>query len=268
LSKSGFSPESISKTRREKSSLLEEHTHVIKSCTDEMKELDIEIRNNDKLMTDAEKEMTKITKSIRGLKNHIEGDLFVINECKKWISIFEKSRKDNHNAEQELQSAISTEEMIKRMKLSQKGERLFMETYQQVVDEMIGKDVRAKVLISAENILLDISNSKQLTDPCASWIKLIAFDFATLLHSMKNNIPALGLLIHNTPRREDILESWYERIFTFPYALERSCGDAPLFQYIVATVSAPPQHLQTKEYVRMKLDPSLGDEGALFKETF
>jgi hypothetical protein len=104
-------------------------------------------------------------------------------------------------------------------------------------------------------------------------IAIIAFDLTMLVFSLENKsnaryIPYLDLLIHDSPKRNDIYLVMYKRIFDFIIKLEETyLPIGTSFQYIITTLDASEKVLDNRdEYIRLALDNS-GDGGKLFGNT-
>ncbi|MBV4429693.1 DUF2326 domain-containing protein, partial [Clostridium tyrobutyricum] len=104
-------------------------------------------------------------------------------------------------------------------------------------------------------------------------IAIIAFDLTMLAFSLENKshgeyIPYLDILVHDSPKRNDIYIVMYKRVFDFVIKLEETyLPIGASFQYIITTLDASKQVLENrKKYVRLSLDNS-GDGGKLFGTT-
>ena len=83
-------------------------------------------------------------------------------------------------------------------------------------------------------------------------LKIVAFDLSAMHRASEGKADLPAFLIHDSPREADLDGSLYAAIFELAESWES--GGAPCsFQYIVTTTTAPPDHLHSDEYVRLKM---------------
>jgi len=130
----------------------------------------------------------------------------------------------------------------------------FIETYQRVVSRLISS-AAAAALISKPNGIHDLLEESEELGSKESLMKLWAFDFATLVRSIEAPVSLPGLLIHDSPKQEDLAEEEYWRLFRLARSLEQGHQCNALFQYIVTTSTPPPNELRDDGHVRLHLTP-------------
>lgn len=116
-------------------------------------------------------------------------------------------------------------------------------------------------------------NGKVDTGAGMKSIAIIAFDLTMLAFSLESKsegkyIPYMDILLHDSPKRNDIYLVMYKRVFDYIIKLEEkyfSLGTS--FQYIITTLDISKSVLEAKDkYIRLTLDNS-GDGGKLFGTT-
>jgi hypothetical protein len=123
----------------------------------------------------------------------------------------------------------------------------FLTRAQRVAELLISPDATPKLEITEENQLrFWIERDGVAVKDVQS---VLTFDVAALLRSIEANISHPGLLIHDTPRQDDLSDGDYRPLFEFFDALERAWPGEPGFQYILTTSSAPPDQCQKKQVV-------------------
>lgn len=102
-------------------------------------------------------------------------------------------------------------------------------------------------------------------------ISIIAFDLAMLTYALEKESANeystyLNLLIHDSPKRNDIDINMYKRVFDYVINLEEKYSNID-FQYIITTLDISQKVKDNeKEYIKLRLDNS-GDGGKLFEAT-
>lgn len=90
----------------------------------------------------------------------------------------------------------------------------------------------------------DISSAAFVT------LRLLIFDLACLLGSVRTTSHHPGFLLHDSPREADLSVHIYRRLFTLIAGTEEpSKSENESVQYIIATTEAPPKHLQSRPWL-------------------
>jgi hypothetical protein len=154
----------------------------------------------------------------------------------------------------------------------------FVDTFRRVVSQLISP-AAAAVLNANPNSIHDLMGENEDLGSKESLMKLWAFDFATLVRSIEAPVFLPGLLIHDSPKQEDLADEEYWGLFTLARLLEPGDQGNALFQYIITTSTPPPVELQDKDHVRLHLAPGRNtslnpdtdeeeDDGYLFRCRF
>ena len=83
-------------------------------------------------------------------------------------------------------------------------------------------------------------------------LRLLAFDLAALLGSVRETSQHPGFLLHDSPREADLSVHIYRRLFTLITGTETQAENETV-QYIVATTEAPPDNLQKTPWLTCAL---------------
>lgn len=94
-------------------------------------------------------------------------------------------------------------------------------------------------------------------------LKIVAFDLAALHLATEGKAIIPPFLIHDSPREADLDGMLYGRLFEMIAEWEKN-SEAPCFQYIVTTTTAPPPELCGDDFVKLKMS-STPAKNRLFK---
>lgn len=94
-------------------------------------------------------------------------------------------------------------------------------------------------------------------------LKIVAFDLAALHLATEGKAIIPPFLIHDSPREADLDGMLYGRLFEMIAEWEKN-SEAPCFQYIVTTTTAPPPDLCGDDFVKLKMSSTPAKE-RLFK---
>jgi len=131
-----------------------------------------------------------------------------------------------------------------------------------VIRELVPGDVRGSAKLDGNGLKLDLELGGNRSTAAIDSLKVIAFDLATLVMSMERSLCMPGILVHDSPREADLSQTVYERLFAFAAKLE-SCGSAPLFQYVLTTTTAPPEHFRREPWMRLVVKGAPAEERLL-----
>ncbi|NWG26842.1 MAG: DUF2326 domain-containing protein, partial [Pseudorhodoplanes sp.] len=90
-------------------------------------------------------------------------------------------------------------------------------------------------------------------------LKIVAFDLAALHMAVEEKADLPAFLVHDSPREADLDGQLYARLFSLVHQWEEE-AEAPCFQYIVTTTTAPPKELQGDNYVRLAMTSTPAEE--------
>lgn len=147
------------------------------------------------------------------------------------------------------------------------------ETYNEVVDFLSCSSRQGIINNKTFEPSILFKNGQIDTGAGMRSIAIIAFDLTMLVFSLKSKlkghyVPYIDVLIHDSPKRNDIYLAMYKKVFDFVIELEETylpMGES--FQYIITTLDASKKVLDNRsKYVRLALDNS-GDGGKLFGKT-
>ncbi|AVQ47463.1 DUF2326 domain-containing protein [Clostridium botulinum] len=152
--------------------------------------------------------------------------------------------------------------------LKNKGFNRIVEIYDDVV-VFISNDSRNGT-INKKNFepLILFKNGEEDTGAGIKSISIIAFDLTMLTYALEKQSegesnPYFNLLVHDSPKRNDIDLNMYKRVFDYVIKLENDYSNID-FQYIITTLDISEKVKEDKEkYIKLLLDNS-GDGGKLF----
>jgi hypothetical protein len=90
-------------------------------------------------------------------------------------------------------------------------------------------------------------------------LKIVAFDLAALHLATEGKAIIPPFLIHDSPREADLDGMLYGRLFEMIAEWEKN-SEAPCFQYIVTTTTAPPPDLCGDDFVKLKMSSTPAKE--------
>lgn len=128
------------------------------------------------------------------------------------------------------------------------------ERYKGIISSWIPSGVDGKMTLDGNGLKVDarLSGRGEVSTAALESLKIVAFDLAALHMATEEKVVLPAFLVHDSPREADLDAVLYERLFEFVESWEVE-GKPCCFQYIITTTTAPPPHLQTKEYVRLEM---------------
>jgi hypothetical protein len=105
----------------------------------------------------------------------------------------------------------------------------------------------------------EFSGRGEVSTAALDSLKIVAFDLAALHMAVEERAEIPAILIHDSPREADLDSQLYAGLFDLVHKWEQAT-DTPAFQYIVTTTTAPPEHLQSDLYVRLKMSSTPPDK--------
>jgi hypothetical protein len=128
---------------------------------------------------------------------------------------------------------------------------------------LVPEGAEGRVLLNESGIQPMIGLHGDLTTAAVDSLKVVAFDFATMLLTMEGKTELPGFWLHDSPREADLGLVLYHRLFELAHWLEGRT-DTPQFQYIVTTTTAPPERLKGSLWQILELS-SAPPERRLFR---
>ena len=105
----------------------------------------------------------------------------------------------------------------------------------------------------------EFSGRGEVSTAALDSLKIVAFDLAALHMAIEEKADLPPLLIHDSPREADLDGQLYARLFSLVHQWEEE-AEAPCFQYIVTTTTAPPSELQGDNYVKLRMSSTPAEE--------
>jgi hypothetical protein len=148
--------------------------------------------------------------------------------------------------------------------------KAFCATYQKVVAYLISPTARSVIKRSSKGIGIQVKqDGTEYSGSSVGLMKLLALDFAVLVRSIESPVFLPGLLIHDSPRQQDMTNDEYWRLFRLARLLEQKQREQKFFQYVITTPSPPPPELCDDDHVVLKLGLSQSrTDGLLFRSRF
>lgn len=130
--------------------------------------------------------------------------------------------------------------------------RTLEERYQGVMAAWLPEGVQGSIKLDGNGLRVDaeFSGRGEVSTAALDSLKIVAFDLAALHMAVEERADLPAFLIHDSPREADLDGQLYARLFSLVHQWEEGV-EAPCFQYIVTTTTAPPSELQGDRYVRL-----------------
>lgn len=144
--------------------------------------------------------------------------------------------------------AEETKKLIEREDARHAAQRRRLERmYQFVCEEVLGPTAESSISLTNSRLALAVRSGGEAMDS----FKIVAFDVAVLLLSAEQRTSLPAFWIHDSPREADLGASIYSRFLRRMASFEQLASRQ--FQYIVTTTTAPPNDLQSRDYVRLQI---------------
>jgi hypothetical protein len=117
-----------------------------------------------------------------------------------------------------------------------------------VASHLTKTEIHGKIEFESDSLKATMNYAGDETSAALITLRLLAFDLAALLGSVRTNSHHPGFLLHDSPREADLSSHIYRRIFTL-IAGTVSEQDNQAIQYIIATTEPPPEHLQKEPWL-------------------
>lgn len=153
---------------------------------------------------------------------------------------------------------------------TEKRLEMFSAMYADIIQAVLGTSVSASTELGERGLNPTVKRNRELGGAALETIKTLAFDLASVVHSMEGKGNHPRFLIHDGPREADMARVIYERFFIYARRMEESYStEEAAFQYILTTTTHPPTDMQ--EGTPWLLGDRLSGktkEGRLLKEDF
>lgn len=146
-------------------------------------------------------------------------------------------------------------------KRAQQAIRTLEERYRGIMSAWLPEGVDGAIKLDGKGLKVDAQFSErgEVSTAALDSLKIIAFDLATLHLAVEEKADLPAFLIHDSPREADLDGALYARLFELVGKWEDE-AEAPCFQYIVTTTTAPPADLQKDQYVRLRMSSTPADD--------
>jgi hypothetical protein len=130
--------------------------------------------------------------------------------------------------------------------------RILEERYQAIMAAWLPNGVEGTIKLDGHGLKVDaeFSGRGEVSTAALDSLKIVAFDLAALHMAVEETADLPAFLVHDSPREADLDGQLYARLFSLVQQWESEV-EAPCFQYIVTTTTAPPRELQNDYYVRL-----------------
>jgi hypothetical protein len=139
--------------------------------------------------------------------------------------------------------------------------RTLEERYQGVMAAWLPEGVQGSIKLDGNGLKVDaeFSGRGEVSTAALDSLKIVAFDLAALHMAVEEKADLPAFLIHDSPREADLDGQLYARLFSLVHQWEEEV-EAPCFQYIVTTTTAPPSELQGDRYVRLVMSSTPAEQ--------
>lgn len=139
--------------------------------------------------------------------------------------------------------------------------RILEERYQGIMAAWLPEGVQGSIKLDGHGLKVDaeFSGRGEVSTAALDSLKIVAFDLAALHLAVEEKADLPAFLIHDSPREADLDGQLYARLFSLVHQWEREV-EAPCFQYIVTTTTAPPSELQGDRYVRLVMSSTPAEQ--------
>jgi hypothetical protein len=165
-----------------------------------------------------------------------------------------EAREKQHSLDDDI--AASTAELASLRKQASRVQALLSDDFSHVASHLIQSEVHGSVDFNAESIATSLAYDGDMSSAALVTLRLLIFDLACLLGSVRNDSKHPGFLLHDSPREADLSSNIYRRIFTL-IAFPEADQENEAIQYIIATTEPPPDQLQEAPWL---VCPSLSSE--------
>lgn len=171
----------------------------------------------------------------------------------------EPSGASNPSIAQELETVRANMEAGRSRAQSAIG--VLEERYRGVMAAWLPEGVAGTIKLDGNGLKVnaEFSGRGEVSTAALDSLKIVAFDLAALHMAVEERAELPAILVHDSPREADLDNQLYAGLFDLVQGWE-SAADTPNFQYIVTTTTAPPLHLQSDLYVRLRMSSTPSDQ--------
>lgn len=127
-----------------------------------------------------------------------------------------------------------------------------------------------EVRFSNRELEFRITRGQAMTGEAVETLAVLLADISCLLYNSLADTACLpGFFLHDSPREADLGKRLYYSFIRFVAAIQSHIGSPEHcpFQYVLTTTTAPPEELQTPDFVKLQLNAAETDE-LLFRMNF
>lgn len=131
--------------------------------------------------------------------------------------------------------------------------RTLEERYQGIMAAWLPEGISSTIKLDGHGLKVDaeFAGRGEVSTAALDSLKIVAFDLAALHMAIEEQADLPAFLVHDSPREADLDGQLYAGLFKLVHQWEEA--EAPCFQYIVTTTTAPPPELQGDRYVRLEM---------------
>lgn len=180
-----------------------------------------------------------------------------------WVKA-EDAATNRKNTEAAIEESYARQEALRKQ--SRQALQHLSEAFAFAVQALLGKDVDARVDTAGRSLSLVVEQRGERDSAAFATAKLLAFDLAALVCSIKGIGHHPRFLLHDGPREADLSPDVYERLFLLAGVLEEATAPEPAFQYFITTTTAPPEDMRGKPWVVLELSGASPDSRLLMSD--
>lgn len=195
------------------------------------------------------------------------------NEVYNARRIFDDARSLSEMEKDEPASSVAKELEAVRAQMgqgrdrAQKAIKTLEERYQGIMHEWLPDGVDGTVNLDGKGlkVFARFSGRGEVSTAALDSLKILAFDLAVLHLATEEKADLPAFLIHDSPREADLDGVLYARLFELVHHWENET-EAPCFQYIITTTTAPPEELRNDTFVKLRMSSTPAEERLFGKD--
>lgn len=188
-------------------------------------------------------------------KNILTFDLKLVRDAQKAYEDLTSAQKKQKKLEGDIKSSLEDQKMWRAQSELKDRKQHFNNIFQEILRNVLEPQIMAKIELLSDHINIIAQYNGNVRGTTLDIVKLIAFDYATLIVGLEISNGHPGFLIHDSPREADMAEDIYQKLLVFmKQEIEDKCGDKIPFQYIITTTARPPEQMAQKPWL---LEPCL-----------